>query len=152
MPLDVGRQLGDKPLTPNSRFEFARDVFADAPVEVYQFGVDRVVGALAGAFDEIEYFAESPFLGNRGNSLASGETISWAEYTLWKGGSFLLPGGFAFHGALMTSQVMSSKSVASRACSCWFGMTKSRPVCSPAATRLWKVRAMDSTAASSSLL
>ena len=85
----------------------------------------------AGAGDELVALVAQP-----GEKLAGG--------VLEREGLEMGEGGF--HGVLMTSQVTSSRSVFSWTCSWTFGRTKPRPDWSPAAARLRKVAARESTA------
>lgn len=57
-PRNGPRQLDDDAITPFRACELLADVLADLPVQGYQLGVDRLVGAALGRVDQRQHFVE----------------------------------------------------------------------------------------------
>ena len=55
------RQAVHHAFAPDGRSQLAADVLADAPVQADEFAIDRLVGPLAGLFDEADDLGERGF-------------------------------------------------------------------------------------------
>ena len=155
--LNMGGKRNDGGLAPPIRSDAAANVFANAPVEVNQFGVDRVKRTLPGALYERQHLPKCRFIRRGCKTRATGASFAATSCSLnsgWTGSSgrrllsqrfgFLLSGGLSLHGVLFTSRVMSPKSAASPAGPGRVGVAKSGLICELAVTQLRKVQTMDS--------